>query len=107
HVVIARSDSDEAIQLRARLSFGTLLDCFAVLAMTRHGPAEIVSQNKTMILPNTCRLSSRARPRSNSASGTSVSITGKRPAAILSRLSRILRIEAPNDPKMRNCGRQG
>ena len=33
-------------------------------------------QKVTMILPNTCRLSSRARPRSKSASGTSVSITG-------------------------------
>ena len=62
-------------------------------------------QNVTMILPNTCRLSSRARPRSKSASATSVSITGGRPPAILARLSRMLRIEAPNEPKMRYCCR--
>src|SRR6202008_4240536 len=60
-------------------------------------------QNVTMILPNTWRLSSRASPRSNSASGTSVSITGTRPDAILARLSPILRNEQPNDPKMRYC----
>src|SRR5208282_1829610 len=60
-------------------------------------------QNMTMILPNTCRLSSRLRPRSNSASATSVSITGKRPDAILARLSPMLRIEQPNEPKMRYC----
>ena len=36
-------------------------------------------QKPTMILPNTCRLSSRASPRSKSASATSVSITGNRP----------------------------
>ncbi len=62
-------------------------------------------QNMTMILPNTCRLSSRANPRSKSASATSVSITGRRPACILARLSRMLRIEAPNEPKMRYCCR--
>ena len=60
-------------------------------------------QKRTMIFPNTCRLSSRASPRSNSASGTSVSITGKSPLAILARLSRILRREAPNDPMIRYC----
>src|SRR5271166_2817889 len=60
-------------------------------------------QNKTMILPKTWRLSSRARPRSKSASATSVSITGSRPDAIFVRLSRMLRMEAPNEPKMRYC----
>ena len=47
-----------------------------------------------MTLPNTCRLSSRARPRSKSASATSVSMIGAMPAAIFDRLSRMLRIEA-------------
>ena len=60
-------------------------------------------QKLTMILPNTCRLSSLARPRSKSASATSVSITGVSPDAILARLSRMLRIEQPNEPKMRYC----
>ena len=60
-------------------------------------------QNATMIFPNTWRLSSRASPLSKSASGTSVSITGRSPDAILARLSRMLRIEAPNEPMMRYC----
>src|SRR5215472_7375714 len=60
-------------------------------------------QNATMIFPKTWRLSSRARPRSKSPSATSVSITGVNPSAILARLSRTLRSEAPNEPKMRYC----
>jgi len=60
-------------------------------------------QNVTTILPKTWRLSSRARPRSKSASATSVSITGSRPDAIFARLSRMLRMETPNEPKMRYC----
>src|ERR1043166_7894424 len=61
------------------------------------------SQNTTMILPKTWRLSRRASPRSTSASGTSVSITGRSPEAILARLSRMLRIEAPNEAMIRYC----
>ena len=38
-----------------------------------------------------------------SSIGTSVSITGRMPPAILSRLSAILRIVAPNEPKIRYC----
>ena len=60
-------------------------------------------QKLMMILPNTCRLSSRASPRSTSPSGNSLSITGSMPPAILARLSRMLRIEAPNEPMMRYC----
>src|SRR5581483_11555728 len=60
-------------------------------------------QNVMTILPNTCRLSMRSRPRSTSLSGYSLSITGSRPDAIFARLSRILRIEAPNEPMMRYC----
>src|SRR5262249_16882491 len=60
-------------------------------------------QNVMTILPKTWRLSSRARPRSNSPRGTSVSITGSMPDAILARLSRMLRMEAPNEPMMRYC----
>src|ERR1700730_14025534 len=62
-------------------------------------------QNMTMILPNTCRLSSLASPRSNSSTGTSLSITGRRPDAILATLSPILRSEQPNEPKIRYCCR--
>src|ERR1039458_1725165 len=51
-----------------------------------HSPYPIRHQKFTMTLPNTCRLSSRARP-----------------AAIFDRLSRILRIEAPNEPKILYC----
>src|SRR5262245_29116096 len=68
-----------------------------------HGALAAARQKVTMILPNTCRLSSRASPRSKSASGTSVSITGSSPLAILARLSRILRMDAPNEPMMRYC----
>src|ERR1041385_2344683 len=60
-------------------------------------------QKFTMTLPNTCRLSSRARPFSKSARATSVSMIGAMPAAILARLSRMLRIEQPNDPKILYC----
>ena len=62
-------------------------------------------QNVTMILPKTFRPSSRSSPFSNSASGTSVSITGVRPAAILARLSCTLRIVQPNEPNRRYCCR--
>src|SRR5262245_8730541 len=68
-----------------------------------HGALAAARQKVTMIFPNTCRLSSRASPRSKSASGTSVSITGRRPPAILARLSRMLRMDAPNEPMMRYC----
>src|SRR6516165_443288 len=67
-----------------------------------HGLAA-ARQKVTTIFPNTCRLSIRASPRSKSASATSVSITGNRPSAILARLSRMLRMEAPNEPMMRYC----
>src|SRR5471030_2324771 len=56
-----------------------------------------------MTLPNTCRLSSRARPCSNSASGNSLSTIGAMPPTIFDRLSRILRIEAPNEPNILYC----
>src|SRR5664280_1551636 len=68
-----------------------------------HSPYPIRHQKFTMTLPNTCRLSSRARPRSKSASVTSVSMIGAMPAAIFDRLSRILRIEAPNETKILYC----
>ena len=42
----------------------------------------------------------RRQAGSNSASGTSMSMIGAMPFAILVRLSRILRIEAPNEPKI-------
>src|SRR5262245_9733444 len=60
-------------------------------------------QKLTTILPNTCRLSRRSRPRAKSARSTSVSITGLSLACILARPSRMLRMEAPNEPKMRYC----
>jgi len=67
--------------------------------------AEGSDQKFTMILPNTCRLSSRARPRSISASGTSMSITGARPISPSWRgLSRMLRSEAhERGPKILYC----
>src|SRR5262249_12901973 len=60
-------------------------------------------QKVTTIFPNTCRLSRRESPRSKSGKGTSQSMTGSMPAAILARLSRILRSEAPNEPIIRYC----
>src|SRR5262245_21088285 len=60
-------------------------------------------QSVTTIFPNTCRLSRRARPCSKFSIVTSVSITGSMPAAILWRLSRMLRMEAPNEPMIRYC----
>src|ERR1019366_1408580 len=75
----------------------------ALAAAPNHSTYSIRHQKFTMTLPNTCRLSSRARPRSKSASVTSVSMIGAMPAAIFDRLSRILRIEAPNEPKILYC----
>src|SRR5262249_24263820 len=60
-------------------------------------------QKLTTILPNTWRLSRRSSPRAKSARSTSVSITGLSPSCILARPSRMLRMEAPNEPKMRYC----
>src|SRR5450759_1793406 len=65
-----------------------------------HSPYPIRHQKFTMTLPNTCRLSSRARPRSKSASVTSVSIIVPLPPALFHRLSRILPIDAPIEPKL-------
>src|SRR5450631_567673 len=64
---------------------------------------EGMHQKPTTILPNTCRLSMRFSAVATSSIGASVSITGCMPAAILSRLSAILRIVAPNEPKIRYC----
>src|SRR6202040_1351475 len=69
-------------------------------AELRPGHDWIAAQKFTMTLPNTCRPSSRARPRSKSASATSVSMTGKRPAAILARAGRMFFVEAANEPKI-------
>src|SRR6266571_2597661 len=66
-------------------------------------PHRLRTQKCTTILPNTCRLASRSRPAAKSASSTSVSITGVSPAAILTRLSRMLPMVAPNEPKIRYC----
>src|SRR5580692_5977879 len=64
---------------------------------------EPAHQKYTMILPNTCRLSMRLSAAATSSIGTSVSITGSMPSAILSRLSATFRMVAPNDPKIRYC----
>src|SRR3984957_16407033 len=64
---------------------------------------EPAHQKYTMILPNTCRLSMRLSAVATSSIGTSVSITGSMPSAILSRLSATFRMVAPNDPKIRYC----
>ncbi len=55
------------------------------------------------LAPNTLRLSSPSRPRSKSASATSVSKTGVNPAVILANASLMLRLEPPTEPKMRYC----
>src|SRR5436190_13015770 len=62
--------------------------------------AAVRHQSVITIFPNTWRLSRRVRARSNSASGAVISITGASPDAILVRLSRMLRIEAPKEPMM-------
>src|ERR1019366_2101569 len=68
-----------------------------------HSPYPIRHQKFTMTLPNTCRLSSRVRPRSKSASVTSASMIGAMPAAIFDGLARLLRIGAPTAPKILFC----
>src|SRR4051794_2234683 len=57
----------------------------------------------TTIFPKTCLLSSRDNACSYCASGSSVSITGRSPCAILARLSRMFRMDAPNEPMIRYC----
>ena len=84
--------------------WGPFADRFGRVAKPGLGAKQqTIHQNPTTILPNTCRLSMRFSAVATSSIGTSVSITGCMPPAILSRLSAILRMVAPNEPKMRYC----
>src|SRR5260370_37500862 len=66
-----------------RAGSGFELSPGATDAQRDHARAPRTRQKLTTIFPKTCRLSSRASPRSNSASVTSAAITCKSPLAIL------------------------
>ena len=57
----------------------------------------------TTILPKTRRVSSRASACEKSTSGTTMSMTGVMPLAILASPLRIADSGAPNEPMIRNC----